>query len=296
MNEPSVVAKIDKAVKNINRNAPADQIVGESCLTDLIHSVMRLAVFALEKGRLPDEVQLAEIYQFWYKKIDQKQHLDEKEISRLGEYYRILELELTPVTAVSLRATDCSDFNDCMKSAAGRFAKSQWLLTYIVFGLIATLNLFQYIFEFLFPQWAVDWPTGLTTLTFVYQLSNDLIPFTYGTLGACAHVLRLTDQRIRDREFDPRKVPEHRNRLVLGTLSGGVIVMFFSAGEANTGNIALTAAALGFLAGYSTDFLFSIIDRILNALSPRNTKDDKAAIRTATRTKSNQLNATKNVG
>ena len=81
-------------------------------------------------------------------------------------------------------------------------------------------------------------------------------------------MLRITEQRLRERSFDPRRTAEHTNRLVLGTLSGGVIVLVFSVGGVGETDVKLTEAALGFLAGYSIDLLFSLLDRMVNAISP----------------------------
>jgi hypothetical protein len=176
---------------------------------------------------------------------------------------------LAPVTPVSLRATDCQGVRDCMESEAGVYARGLWKLTYTVFALIAALTMFKYAFEFVINDLVTRYPTTATWASFLYQFSQYFVPFTYGTLGACALALRTVEKQFRDRVFDPRRVPQQKNRIVLGTLSGGVIVIFVKAGEGSTLGVELTAAALGFLAGYSSDLLFEVVDRILHSILPR---------------------------
>jgi fluoride ion exporter CrcB/FEX len=95
-------------------------------------------------------------------------------------------------------------------------------------------------------------------------------PFAYGALGATAALLRTLHTYIYDRSFDRRRKPEYFNRLLLGTIAGGVVAMFVAADQ-NLESLAakVSAGALGFLAGYSTDSLFSTIERILSALLPK---------------------------
>jgi len=253
-----------------------DQSRPQGQLRGMLRNVMRLAEFAVEKGVLPKQVELAELYVMWGKKIDRNEDLSSLEVSKLGEYNRLLEVSLSPVTAVSLAATECSGADDCMKSEAGMHARRMWKLAAFVLLMILLINLFKYTFEFMSVEWATTWPEGLTFLSFGYWVSITIAPFTYGALGAVTHVLRLTEKRLKDRTFDPRRITQHRNRLVLGTLSGGIIVMFVSSGAGEAGNVKLTAAALGFLAGYSIDFLFSILDRLLSALMPDSSSLEEA--------------------
>jgi hypothetical protein len=95
----------------------------------------------------------------------------------------------------------------------------------------------------------------------------------YGALGADAFLLRETTYRLHVRQFDPRRIPENRCRFLLGTLAGGVIVLFVTAEVMPTGQDAFPfvagGAALGFLAGFSIDFLFGTIERIISAVLPR---------------------------
>lgn len=262
-------------------------------LRALLYDVMQLAVYAVENGKLPEKVSMQEIYKLWHKKIDQNQLLEDDEIAKLAYYYRLLETDLAPVTAISLRATDCEGVSDCMNTEAGRYARNLWKITYGVLAAIAILTVFQYAFEFLVPSYAGEYPEGTTWFTFIYKFSLYLVPFAFGTLGACAAALRVIEQQFRQRIFDPRRVPQHKNRIVLGTLSGGVIMMFVQSGGAGSLGIELTAAALGFLAGYSSDVLFETVDRILRAFLPGEDESAKAEVQTAKATRSSvQLQST----
>lgn len=99
---------------------------------------------------------------------------------------------------------------------------------------------------------------------------KSLIPFAYGGLGAAAYLLRCAHEHIYDRTFDPNRTPEYINRLLLGMISGGAIQLFVAqlAGEGGT-TVHLGADALGFIAGYNCDFLFSAIQRVSAAVLPK---------------------------
>jgi hypothetical protein len=106
------------------------------------------------------------------------------------------------------------------------------------------------------------------------QLEQDiykaLIPWCYGALGACAFLLRSAHTYIYQRSFDLRRKPEYTNRILLGAVSGGTIILLSGYLNAEDDTFAhLSAAALGFIAGYSSDFLFNTIERIITAIFPR---------------------------
>jgi hypothetical protein len=102
-----------------------------------------------------------------------------------------------------------------------------------------------------------------------HNIAEAVAPVVYGTLGACVFLLRSLHVHIYDRTFDRRRKPEYVNRIVLGTVCGGVIVLFSHAGMTSPQGAELGAPALGFLAGYNTDLLFSFIERISNAFFPK---------------------------
>ena len=102
------------------------------------------------------------------------------------------------------------------------------------------------------------------------MLCQILLPFTYGAIGACVALLKSCQRFIYTRQFDPRHIPEYYNRMILGAVSGGIIVILITQVTGEDGaEIKLSAAALGFIAGYNSDLLFAAIERISTALLPR---------------------------
>lgn len=104
----------------------------------------------------------------------------------------------------------------------------------------------------------------------IWNVIESLTPFTYGALGAAVYLLRWLHIHIYERTFDRRRGPEYVNRVLLGSIAGGAIVMFVDQIVGEQGKVvALSAAALGFLAGYNTDLLFTTLERITAAILPK---------------------------
>lgn len=250
---------------NKEKDANKSQLTQINCF---VEDLMRLASYAVESGRLPDQINLAEIYRAYSHKIEDGLPLSGNEIELLQYYYQLLKIELDPVTATSLRATECTNGQDPMKTEAGNRVKTLWYWAFGAMATILAINLYQYVFEFYSPDWAVKYPESFASLSIGYWIAVSLAPFAYGALGASLRILRVVESSLRNRSFDPRRMPEHRTRWVLGTISGGVIVMLYSSGGINDSSVKLTEVALGFLAGYSIDLLFSVLDNLVNILSP----------------------------
>src|SRR5262249_23474334 len=97
-----------------------------------------------------------------------------------------------------------------------------------------------------------------------------LTPWAYGGLGACANLLRSAHTFMYQGCFDVRRKPEYLNRILLGAVSGGAIILLINQVITDAGSgIRLGANALGFIAGYSNDFLFNTIERVVAALLPK---------------------------
>lgn len=252
---------MDKSAELDGRHAP------EKKLARWLLDALYLADYAVENDSLPEDVVVGDLYRM-QKEFAGHGWLNKADVDMLARYYASLQRRLAPVTAVSLAATECQGVADCMKTEAGMHARRMWTAAFVVVTLIATLNLGQYVYEFNASAWAPVWPDGMAVASALYMLAVYAAPFLYGALGACVHILRATERHLRLRTFDPRRIPQHRNRLVLGTLSGGTIVLFVTADGGSDASLKLTAAAAGFLAGYSIDFLFAILDRILSAVVP----------------------------
>jgi len=182
--------------------------------------------------------------------------------------YYDLTTALSPVTAETLRNTQSKLFRertwgehflgDC---PAISFTRLLWLLTIFFAGFV------------LYSAWYLnvmavvgDTNSYLGKRTF-FEL---MTPWAYGGVGACVYLLRSAHVFIYQRCFDVRRKPEYFNRILLGAVAGGAILLFVNQITEDDGTVVhLSSAALGFLAGYNTDFLFSTIERVSAALLPK---------------------------
>lgn len=107
-----------------------------------------------------------------------------------------------------------------------------------------------------------------------FAVSNKMLPFFAAGLGACVYLLRVTQEKLQSREFDPAWIPSHLIRLGLGTLAGGTIVFFpelldhLTGQTANTNdpthtlNYGLGYGLVAFIFGYAVDIYYKVLDRI----------------------------------
>lgn len=183
--------------------------------------------------------------------------------------YHRLSVFAAPITAQTLRDTrlprEGSSFLMFLfgPSPAQRFTWWLWIAALVFAGLVVGTQWGMRRFGPVFDG-DVDWPN--TSL----QLLEILTPYFYGGLGACVYLLRSAHQYIYQRSFDLQRRSEYFNRILLGTLGGGAIMLFVDRVTDDSGEVVtLSSAALGFLAGYSTDFLFSAIERVIHAILPK---------------------------
>ena len=164
-------------------------------------------------------------------------------------------------------------------SFARKHSRILWILTFILLLLIlGGENLQEYLDTFL-PQdsQTLDSETSTNWLRLGFWFGK-LTPFLYGALGACAYLLRSCHKFIYERSFDPKRIQEYYNRLLLGFLAGGTIFLFITPESLNTESASqkITAPALAFLAGYITDFLYTTLERAAGAILPKNPSGEKA--------------------
>ena len=172
----------------------------------LLEDVMFLAEYALAKGNLSDSVDITTLLELQQYK-EEVESLPTKSLPKLAKYYEILSLELAPVTADTLRATSRLTLR-YKDTIVGRHLVKLW---YITCAMIVLILLFD-IVEILFPTAELKAGNGFSFLPFMHKIQIKLIPFAYGALGACAYLLRVTEQHLRSRQFDPIRIPEHWNR------------------------------------------------------------------------------------
>ena len=204
-------------------------------------------------------------------------------------YYRLAST-LSPITAETLRNTRelvptrqagffrrlVSKLSDC--SPAQHFNHRLWMFT-IAFAVFVV-----------FAEWGSSMLGTRTNANDFWikgprDFLHSLLPWAYGGLGACAYMLRSAHYFIYQRSFDVRRTPEYFNRIGLGAISGGAIILFVNNLVNDDGSsINLGSAALGFVAGYSTDLLFNTIERIVTAIFPKVSVETVAADSSMART------------
>lgn len=187
--------------------------------------------------------------------------------------YHQLAALLHPVTADTLRATAAAGitirwfspadwFSDGL-APAQRFARGLFMATIGFAAFIVFAGWMQ-------RRYGPILDGEIDRINTWLQLVELLLPFSYGGLGACVYLLRNAHTNLHARTFDVRRKSEYMNRILLGAVAGGTITLFVNQITTEGGEtIQLSAAALGFLAGYSTDFLFQTIERVINAILPK---------------------------
>lgn len=190
-------------------------------------------------------------------------------------YYR-LAVAMSPVTAETLASTQGSvldlekaSWRDRIfgNSPALRFTRMFSLVTIGIAAFILTAECLVYV-------WGLEGDARIRVWD--KNLLGSLLPWAYGGLGSCAYLLRSAHYYIYQRSFDLRRKPEYYNRILLGAISGGAIILFVNYLVDDGGTVLhLSSAALGFVAGYSTDFLFNAIERVVAAIFPKTDSDPR---------------------
>jgi len=191
--------------------------------------------------------------------------------------YRDLAQLAAPVSVRTLHATSNRFGRTHWLLARGRkasdaiiWSRKLWMITSIfLVATFASQTLDDVIAGFFPPDEEVvgGWSYWLEILS---QVLVSLAPFIHGGLGACAYLLRSCHQYHYSRQFNTDRIPEYYSRILLGVVGGGVVQLFVSEVSRQDGSIeALSASALGFLAGYNTGFLFATLERVAEALLPR---------------------------
>ena len=112
----------------------------------------------------------------------------------------------------------------------------------------------------------------------VTEVLNRLLPILYGALGSTAYFLRILIPHIRNRTFNKKHAGSLSVRICLGMLSGFAIQWFLINDQQQTQIFerSLSTSALAFLAGYSVDLLFDIMDRFIIGLKGRSSSNPRS--------------------
>lgn len=190
------------------------------------------------------------------------------------ETYRDLALALAPVTAGSLRATSDEHGRKAFLvaprpiSEAKLWSRKLWAWTIVFIVVALFIGSLRDVLQQFYPM-DEETQGGLRFLHITSLVLGSLVPFIYGAIGALTYLLRSCHQLIHERSFNPAYIPEYYNRILLGIVSGGAIVLFIQQITTDSGVVTIGAATLGFLAGYNTDFLFTTIEKVSAALLPK---------------------------
>jgi hypothetical protein len=175
-------------------------------------------------------------------------------------YYSLVEFT-SPVTVETLRNTRGTGEGLADASLAQQFTRSLWYITLLFAVIVIACAAVATGADNNTPK---AWAKGLVAINFYTPI---IVPWAYGGLGACAYLLRTAHSLIAERAFDMRRKPEYMNRILLGMVSGGAIVLLFDTGSDDA--LKISAAALGFVAGYSSDLLFNAVERVTAAILPK---------------------------
>ena len=228
-----------------------------------------------------------------------KQNVNYSERAEFEHAYAQLTKAVAPVTFSTIRATTDKYGNEsCLApvhlfisryrkllrngkppihiSRARIWSRMLWIWTILFFIFILFgEHLHEYLKEYPASGQTPSSPDskqGIEWSRLSYWL-KEIAPFCYGALGASAYLLRSCHKHIHERSFDPKRLPEYYNRLLLGFLSGGAILLYMKPG---TGSVTVGAEGLAFLGGYSTDFFFTYIERIIEAITPKSSEAPSA--------------------
>jgi len=194
--------------------------------------------------------------------------------TEFAKAYRDLTLLVAPITAETLRATS-DDFpvRSWVTLRLQVLPEAKMLFWKLVFWTVVFVAI-TFLGGLYTPAGTIPIPP---TVEFggsdlLKRLLQIIEPFTYGGIGACAYLLKASIGYIQRREFDPKRELEYYSRILLGVVAGGMVVLLIenlSDGGNATTALHVSAAALGLLAGYNTDFLFQAIERITAAILPK---------------------------
>ena len=101
-----------------------------------------------------------------------------------------------------------------------------------------------------------------------------LLPLQYGLLGAYAYILRQLTREIKTLTYVVESNISYRLRAQLGAVSG-LAIGWFTTGTGIAVLGALSPLALAFLAGYSVEVLFTLMDKFVTSFSAKFSPDDK---------------------
>ncbi len=221
----------------------------------LASNAWHLARYAIEHDHeidFPDEFDVGK-FLYWSENYP---NLNKEEKIIFVNQYAMLEKTTKKVTARTLFATRIHGrgfFYAIFHTSVGRYLLFLFMVT-IMFVLVLIANI-----------------KGIQTLFSIPKIPNIVIALSASGLGTCIFLLRITQEKLRSREFDPAYIPSQLIRLGLGILVGALIVFFPSLFEPDKGTtMNFKVGALAFILGYAIDIFYAILDNIGGRIQNRN--------------------------
>jgi len=180
-------------------------------------------------------------------------------VAFLSAYERLCT-QTSPGTASSLRNTNIDTLKGVVSemtspsNAAWQVTRSLLIATFVFLSIVIATDIVTALYG---PprEYPDDYGQFLSMFLGLRE------PFVYGGQGACAYLLRRAHANFR---------AEYLTRILVGVVSGGAVTLFVVYVVDADGVVPrLSQAAIGFLAGCSTERLFRTVDRILDALFAR---------------------------
>jgi len=255
-----------------------------------VREAIELLDFAIKDGRnVPDSIiertTKAENY------LAATQWPSDDQRTEFEKAYRDLAMFMKPVTIATLRATTdppikSGSFGKRLldhvtlrtNSAARKYSKKFWLFIIICASAIITQQALQTAYpdpaqnSTTQPSATTPTPSVPPLIKILKPILLHLTPFLYGWLGALVFLLRSAHVYIADNTFDEKRVPEYYNRMLLGFVGGGAVMLFTNSLSDPQGK----AKAASFIVGYNTDYLFQTLERVASAIFPKDKGDQVA--------------------
>lgn len=103
----------------------------------------------------------------------------------------------------------------------------------------------------------------ITAQACLHMLQSYFLPLSYGLLGALIFILRTLLQQVRTLTYTISREVGYRLRLTLGCLAGMITGWFL---KPDLGEVSLSPMAFAFLAGYSIEILFTLLDKLIDSI------------------------------
>lgn len=184
----------------------------------------------------------------------------------LDEALRTLSAISAPVSIETLRATYTPT------NGKSRVQNFFYLLIAVTVLSMLTVVTTEVVLSYAVSFWPTSDSEDAYSSCWYYFLLflEQLEPFTYGALGASAFLLRSAKKYMTKRDFDIHRKNEYLARFALGIVSGGAAALLVETINVGGGDtVELSKAVIGFLGGYSTEFLFKLVERLLEAILPK---------------------------